>query len=93
VAAAVEAQLDAVMSKAFALETLSHTRFDEQIDGALFEQASADSLLDVFPGSRFENDGFDPLQVQQVGEHESRRTCADDADLRAHFFLSRFFGC
>jgi hypothetical protein len=35
---------------------------------------------------RFEHDGFDFLQVEQVGEHESGRTRADDADLRAHEF-------
>jgi hypothetical protein len=85
-AAAVEAQLDAVMGKAFSLETFSHTCVDEQIDGSLLQQARADTLFDVFPGSRFENDGFDPLQVEQVGEHQARRTCSYNADLRAHVF-------
>jgi hypothetical protein len=85
-AAAVEAQLDAVMGKAFSLETFSYTCVDEQIDGSLLQQARADTLFDVFPGSRFENDGFDPLQVEQVGEHQARRTCPYNADLRAHVF-------
>jgi len=83
-AAAVESQLDAVMGESFAFEALPDARFDEQIDRALFEQACANALFDVFPGARFENHGFNSLQVEQVSEHQSRRTCPDNADLRAH---------
>jgi hypothetical protein len=86
VASAVESQSNAVVSEGFALETFADAGLDKQIDGALFKQARADTLLDVFPGSRFENDGFYPLQVEQMGEDQSRRTCSDNADLRAHCF-------
>ena len=64
----LKSQLDAVMGEAFALEALADARFDEQIDRALFEQARADALFDVFPAARFDDDGFDSLQVEQVGE-------------------------
>ena len=83
-AAPVESQLDAVMGERFALEALADARFNEQINRALFEQARANALFDVFPAARFKNNGFDPLQVEQMGEHKSRRTCPDNADLRAH---------
>jgi hypothetical protein len=83
-AAPVETQSDAVVGERFALKALADARFDEQVDRALFQQARADALFDVFPAARFDNDGFDSLQVEQVGEHQSRRTRPDNADLRAH---------
>ncbi len=75
------------------MQALADARFDEQIDGALFEQSRANSLLDVFPAARFDDDGFDSLQVEQMGEHQSRRARPDNADLRAHVFLSQAFCC
>ena len=65
-AAPVESQRDAVMREAFALQALADARFDQQIDRALLEQARADALLDVFSAARFEDDGFDSLQVEQM---------------------------
>ncbi len=70
------------------MQALADARFDQQIDRALFKQARAHALFDIFPAARFENDGFDSLQVKQMSEHQSRRTCPDNADLRAHVFLS-----
>ena len=74
------------MSEAFALKALADTRFDEQIDRAMLEQAGANALFDVFPAARFDHHAFNALQVQKVSEHESRWTRTDNADLRAHFF-------
>ena len=82
----VEAQLDPVMREAFALEALADSRFDQQIDGTLFEEARTDALFDVFSAPRFEDDRLDPPQVKEMGEHQPRGTCPDYADLRAHVF-------
>jgi hypothetical protein len=68
VAAAVKSKDDPVMSEAFALKSIADSRFNEQIDRTMFEQARADALFDIFPAARFDDDGFDPLQVEQVGE-------------------------
>src|ERR1700722_1085678 len=69
VAAPVESQSDAVVGERFALEALADAGFDEQIDGALFEEASANSLLDVFPAARFDSARLDALQGEQMGEN------------------------
>jgi hypothetical protein len=87
VAPAVESQGDAVMSKAFALQALADACFDQQIDRALFQKACADALFDIFSAARFDHDGFDSLQVEQVREHQPCGTRADDADLSAQRFF------
>jgi hypothetical protein len=61
-------------------------RLDQQIDGALLEQTCAHTLLDILPASVFEDDGFDPLQMEQMGENEPCRTRSYDSDLRTHGF-------
>jgi len=33
---------------------------------------------------RLNDDGLDALQVEQVGQHQSGRSGADNSDLRAH---------
>jgi hypothetical protein len=84
VAAALVAELDAVVHEPLALEPLADAHLDEQLDRALLEHAGADARLDVGAIARLEDDGLDALAVQQVAEHEPRGAGADDAHLGAH---------
>ena len=88
-AAAAEAQFDAVMDQADALESLADAGFIQQIDGALFEHAGADALLDILAAASLEHDRLDAVEVQQMRKHQPRRSRSDDADLCAmiHLFL------
>ena len=88
-AAAAEAQFDAVMDQAESLHPLADASFVEQVDGSLFEQAGANPLFDILAAASLEHDGLDAIEVQQVREHQPRRPRPNDADLRAmvHLFL------
>jgi hypothetical protein len=87
-AAAVKSQLDSVMDEPFALQAIPDACFDQQIHRALLEHARPDALFDVFPGASFDNDGFDPLQVEEVRKQQSRGTGSDDSNLCAQGFAS-----
>lgn len=82
-----EAQLDPVMDQPQTLHPLADAGFIEQVDGALLEQAGANSLLDIFAAASLEHDGLDAGKVQQVLQHQARRARSDNADLCApiHF--------
>jgi hypothetical protein len=36
----------------------------------------------MLPGAVLDDRGVDPVPMQQLSEHEPRRACADDGDLR-----------
>ena len=74
---------DAVVEDPLAVHALSDTGLAQQLDGAVLEHAGADPVLDVVPAPVFEHDRLDSHPVEQVGERQSRRPGADDADLRA----------
>src|SRR5208282_3449518 len=82
-----EAQLDPVMDQPQTLHPLADAGFIEQVDGALLEQAGANSLLDIFAAASLEHDGLYAGKVQQVRQHQARRARSDNADLYApiHF--------
>ena len=82
-AAAAEAQLDAVVEQAFAAHPLADAGFGEEVDRALLQHAGAHAMLDVLAVARFEHHGLDARAVQEVRQHESGRPRAEDADLRA----------
>jgi hypothetical protein len=77
----VEAQVDAVVDQALARQSIAETGFDEQIDRALLEDTRADPMLDVLPAASFNNDRFDPLEVQEMRQQQSGGPGADDPDL------------
>ena len=61
-------QLDAVVLQALLLHALAQARSVQQVDGALLQHASAYPVFDIVLAAVFENDGFDVVQVQQMGE-------------------------
>jgi hypothetical protein len=67
VAGVDETQLDAVVHQTFALQTGADAGVDQEIDGAFFENAGADALLDIIAAASFGDGGFDSLQVEKMG--------------------------
>ena len=80
----VELDLDPVMDEALPLQPLADPDVDEEVDRPLFEDAGADSVLDVVPRPILENDRLDAFAMEQLGEREPRGAGAHDPDLRAH---------
>src|SRR5262249_34649434 len=83
VAAAAEAQLDAVVDGPLPVQPLADANLGQQIDRPLLQHAGPDRRLDLTACPPFEDDGFDFLQVEQVGEQQPRRAGAHDAHLGA----------
>src|SRR6185312_516275 len=59
----IEAQLEAVVTKAFAAHAVADAGFIEEIDCTLFENTGADTAFNVFAAVRFDDDGIDSLQM------------------------------
>ena len=79
---AAEAQLDAVVDDALAVEPLAEPHPPQQVDRALLQHAGAHALLDVLARAGLEDHVVDPGLVQELPEDEAGRAGADDADLR-----------
>jgi len=62
----VEAQLDALMYEALAVEPIGEAELGEQVNRSLLEDAGADSLLDVLAAAVLEDDAIDALTLQEV---------------------------
>ena len=84
VRAAVEAQLDAGVDDALAVQALPGPARAQGVDGALFEDAGALAALDVGPVAALQHDAVDARVVQHAGEQQPRRAAADDADGGVH---------
>ena len=84
VALAVELQLDARVDEALAAQALPDACVGEEVDDALLEHAGADARLDVLAAAVLEDHRLDPVEVEQLREHQAGRAGADDRDLRAH---------
>jgi hypothetical protein len=67
---------------------LVHARADarlvEQVHRDLFDDAGAHPTENVFAGLSLENDVIDAVLVEELAEQESRRTGANNGDLRSH---------
>jgi hypothetical protein len=72
------------VNHALALQPLADAGFDEEPHGSVLEDAGADALLDVLAASILEDDGLDPLELQQVAEEQPGGPRPDDSDLSAH---------
>jgi hypothetical protein len=82
VAAAIEAEQDAVVDQPLALQPVGQPEAVQEIDGALLQHAGAHALLDVVAAPVLEHDRGDAGAVEQVREHQPGRTSSDDGDLR-----------
>ena len=78
-----ELEVDAAVDDAFAVHALADAGGSQQIDGSLLEHAGADTCLDVLAGAALEDDGLDAFVLEEARERKSRRTRAEDADLRS----------
>jgi hypothetical protein len=56
----------------------------------LLENAGANALFTILPTARFEDNGVDPLKMEQVREHEPGGPGAYDSDLDAGGWHSAF---
>src|SRR5215212_345673 len=81
VAAALEAQLEALVDEPLAVQALADAGLGEDVDRALLEDAGTDALLDVGAAAGLEQDGLNALAREQVAEEQAGRPGADDADV------------
>ena len=77
-------QVDAAVLEPLPVQPLPHADVVEQAHGRALEDARPDPRLDVRTRPGLEDDGLDPLPVEQVGEQQAGRPRPDDGDLGAH---------
>jgi hypothetical protein len=53
----------------------------QQIDGPLLEDTRTHAIDHVLTATVLDDDGVDPVQMQEMAQHEPGRSCADDTDL------------
>ena len=59
-------QLDAVMNQALVAQAVPDARLCEQVDRALLQNSSADTVLDIITTATLDDDGIHALPVQQM---------------------------
>ena len=79
---AAELELQAVVGETLLVEPRAGPDLGQELDRAVLEHAGADASLHMVARACFQHDRLDPLEVEQVGEHETGRPGADDHDLR-----------
>ncbi len=79
-----EAQFDAIMNQAFALQPVPDAHLNQQVHRTPFEHARPDALFTVLAAAVLQDHRINALQVQQVREHQPCRARSHDADLRAY---------
>ncbi len=78
-----KADLDPVMDQALAPQPFAEAGLDQEIDAALLQHAGTDAALDMLAAALLEDDGVDPLALQQVAQQQAGRPGAEYADLGA----------
>lgn len=68
---ASEGQVDAAVPVALGQHRVGHPGVDEQPDAVALEDAGTHRALDLGVRAVVDDDGVDPLQREQVGEHET----------------------
>ena len=84
VAAVPDEYLEPVVHEAFAMHALADPGLVEQVDGHLLEDSRTNPPEHVLGSVTLEEDRIDPGPVEQLPEHQPRRACTDDDDLRFH---------
>src|SRR6185503_4586551 len=77
----LEGDIETVVSQSVALEVSADTHGMQQIDGSLLEDPRSHTIDHILAAAVLNDDGIDTVEMQQMPEHQARRTCADDADL------------
>jgi hypothetical protein len=72
------------MHEPLAHHSRSDAGFVQQIHRSLFEDSRTHALFDMLLAPRLQHDRFDPLQMQKMGEQQSRRSGPDNSDLSSH---------
>src|SRR5208282_5273498 len=88
VAAAVDANLHALVHEPVPVHAGADAGLVEQIQGDLFDDAGPDAAEDVFGGLPFQDDVIDAVLVQELAEQQARRPGADDDDFGAQDLCS-----
>jgi hypothetical protein len=81
---AVMRDVEALVRLAFAVHARATLRFAHQRGKTMLQHAGADAPEDVRAAVFLQDDGLDALQVQKLGEQESGRAPADNADRGLH---------
>jgi hypothetical protein len=81
---AAELEVDAAVRDSLRGHPRADARVAQQVRDTLLEHARADAMLAVLAAPRFEDDGLDPLQLEQPAECQAGGAGADDPDLRPH---------
>jgi hypothetical protein len=81
VPAAPEAQFDPIVDQAFGLHALADAHFCEQVNRSLLQHTGANAFLHILTAATLDNDGVNPLQIQEVREHETGGSRTNNPDL------------
>jgi len=84
VALARELQMDSAVRDSLGIHPLADACVAQQLGDPVLEHAGADPLLAILAAAGFEDDGLDPLQLEQTSERQTGGTGTDNADLRSH---------
>jgi hypothetical protein len=84
VAAAGKLQLDSMMHQALLHHSLANTGLIQEIDRTLLKYAGTHTFFDIASAASFEDDGFNVLKLQQVGEQQPSWPGTDNAHLCSH---------
>ena len=87
VALAGDAEFEAVVHEAFAVQSIGEAELGHQLDRALFEQAGAHAFDDILPAAVLQHDRFDTGAAQEVRQQQSRGSRTDDFNLGSHDVL------
>jgi hypothetical protein len=79
-----ELQFDSVMREPLPHHSRADARFVQQIHRALLEDSCTHALFDSPSAPHLQHNRFDSLQMQKVGEQQSRRSGPDNSDLSSH---------
>src|SRR5699024_12582635 len=69
---------DAFIDFCLSIKPVTDASFAQQINGALFQNASANGAFYLFAALLFDDNRFHAFQMEQMREHESCRTSTDD---------------
>ena len=83
----LELELEPVVEQPLLAQACPDADLGQQLDCSGLEDAGAHAALDVLAAAGLEHDGIDPLQVEELRQHETGRACPHDRNLgvcRAH---------